>query len=317
MNLTILDAFTANPGDLDWNALESLATCAMHDRTPASQVIERAAESEIVLTNKTVINAASIAALPELRYIGVLATGYNVVDIAAARERGIVVSNIPGYSTPSVAQLTFALLLEFTHHVGLHAQTVREGKWSKSPDFCYWESPLIELSGRKLGIMGFGEIGQAVASIGLAMGMEVIAHRRSWPQPPPAGVTAVSQEELFTQSDVLSLHCPLTPETKDVINTRNLGLMKPTAILINTARGPLVNEAELAQALNEGRIAGAALDVLSTEPPAADNPLITAKNCLITPHIAWATKESRARLIAMASANVKAFLAGTPQNVVS
>ena len=317
MNLTILDAFTANPGDLDWNALESLATCAMHDRTPASQVIERAAESEIVLTNKTVINAASIAALPELRYIGVLATGYNVVDIAAARERGIVVSNIPGYSTPSVAQLTFALLLEFTHHVGLHAQTVREGKWSKSPDFCYWESPLIELSGRKLGIMGFGEIGQAVASIGLAMGMEVIAHRRSWPQPPPAGVTAVSQEELFTQSDVLSLHCPLTPETKDVINTRNLGLMKPTAILINTARGPLVNEAELAQALNEGRIAGAALDVLSTEPPAADNPLITAKNCLITPHIAWATKESRARLIAMASANVKAFLAGTPQNVVN
>jgi glycerate dehydrogenase len=317
MNLTILDAFTANPGDLDWNALESLATCAMHDRTPASQVIERAADSEIVLTNKTVMNAASIAALPKLRYIGVLATGYNVVDIAAARECGIVVTNIPGYSTPSVAQLTFALLLEFTHHVGLHAQTVRDGKWSQSPDFCYWENPLIELSGRKLGIMGFGEIGQAVARIGLAMSMEVIAHRRSWPQPPPAGVTAVSQEELFTQSDVLSLHCPLTPETKDIINTRNLGLMKPSAILINTARGPLVNEAELAQALNEGRIAGAALDVLSTEPPAEDNPLITAKNCLITPHIAWATKASRARLIATASANVKAFLAGSPQNVVS
>ena len=317
MNLTILDAYTANPGDLDWNTLQSLATCSFHDRTPASQVVERAAEAELIITNKTVLNAETIKGLPKLRYIGVLATGYNVVDITAAREQGVVVTNVPGYSTPSVAQLTLALLLEFTNNVGLHAQTVRDGRWSACPDFCYWDRPLIELNGRKLGIMGFGEIGQAVARVAIALGMEVLAHRRNWSQPPPAGVTAVSQAELFAQSDVITLHCPLTPETKEIINAENLGLMKSSAFIINTARGPLVNEADLAEALNSGRIAGAALDVLSTEPPSASNPLIGAKNCFITPHIAWATKESRARLIATATANVQAFLAGNPKNVVS
>lgn len=316
MNLTILDAHTANPGDLDWSALQSLATCTFHDRSAAGEILARASGCELVLTNKTVLNAATLAALPELRYIGVLATGYNVVDIAAAKERGITVTNVPGYSTPSVAQMTFALLLELTNHVGHHAHTVRHGRWAACPDFCYWDRPLIELSGRKLGIMGFGEIGQAVARIGLAMGMEILAHRRSWPQPPPAGVTAVSRQELFEQSDVLTLHCPLTPDTREFINAANIALMKPTALLVNTARGPLVNEVELAAALNAGRIAGAALDVLSLEPP-TENPLIGAKNCLMTPHIAWATKESRARLIASATANVQAFLAGTPQNVVS
>ena len=317
MNLTILDAYTANPGDLDWKALQGLAACSFHDRTPASQVVERSADADLIITNKTVLNAETIKNLPKLRYIGVLATGYNVVDVSAARERGIVVTNVPGYSTPSVAQLTLALLLEFTNNVGLHAQTVRDGRWASCPDFCYWDRPLVELSGRKLGIMGFGEIGQAVARIAMALGMEVLAHRRNWPQPPPAGVKAVSQAELFEQSDVLTLHCPLTPETKEIINARNIGLMKPTAFIINTARGPLVNEADLAEALNNGRIAGAALDVLSTEPPPAANPLISAKNCVITPHIAWATKESRERLIAIATANVQAFLAGKPQNVVS
>jgi glycerate dehydrogenase len=317
MNLTILDAFTANPGDLDWKGLEGLASCTFHDRTAQADIIERAQDSEIVLTNKTVLSAATIHALPKLRYIGVLATGYNVVDITAAKEHGIVVANVPGYSTPSVAQLTFALLLELTNHVGHHAKTVREGRWSSCQDFSYWDTPLIELSGRKLGILGFGEIGQAVARIALAMGMEVLAHRRNWPQPPEAGITAVSQEELFAQSDVLTLHCPLTHETKEVINAKNIALMKSSAFLINTARGPLVNEAELAEALNSERIAGACLDVLSTEPPRADNPLISAKNCLITPHIAWATKEARSRLIAVATSNVKAFIQGSAQNMVS
>ncbi len=316
MNLTTLDAFTANPGDLDWKGLEALASCSFYDRTSQDQLIERAKDSEIILTNKTVLNADTIRALPKLRYIGVLATGYNVVDIPAAKERGIVVANVPGYSTPSVAQLTFALLLELTNHVGHHAKTVREGRWSSCQDFSYWDTSLIELSGRKLGILGFGEIGQAVARIAMAMGMEVLAHRRSWPEPPAAGITAVSQKELFAQSDVLTLHCPLTSETKAVINAHSIALMKPTAFLINTARGPLVNEAELAEALNNGRIAGACLDVLSSEPPRADNPLISARNCLITPHIAWATKEARARLIATATSNVQAFLTGTPQNRV-
>ena len=317
MHLTILDAYTANPGDLDWSGLESLASCSIHERTDTTRIIERALDSEIVLTNKTVLNADTIRALPKLRYIGVLATGYNVVDIAAARERGIGVANVPGYSTPSVAQATFALLLELTNHVGHHAQTVSDGRWSACPDFCYWDKPLIELSGRKLGVMGFGEIGQAVARIGVALGMEVLAHRRHWPQPPPVGVQCVTLEELFSRSDVLSLHCPLTPETKEIINERNLARMKSSAFIINTARGPLVHEADLANALNTGRIAGAALDVLSAEPPPASNPLIGTKNCLITPHIAWATKESRARLIAVATSNVRAFLEGRAQNVVS
>lgn len=317
MKLTILDAHTANPGDLSWGSLQSLASCTVHDRTPASEVLERARDCELVLTNKTVLSGDTIRALPMLRYIGVLATGYNVVDIAAAKERGIVVTNVPGYSTPSVAQTVFALLLELTHRVGHHAQTVREGRWSRCADFCYWDGTLVELEGRTLGILGYGTIGERVAKIALALGMRVIANRRTWKEKPLAGVETASMEQVFAESDVLSLHCPLTDETKHLIRAENLAKMKLTAFLINTARGPLVNESDLAEALNTGRVAGAGLDVLSSEPPKADNPLLSAKNCFITPHIAWASKEARARLIETATANVRAFLQGSPRNVVS
>jgi glycerate dehydrogenase len=317
MRLTILDAYTANPGDLSWASLECLASCTVHDRTPDDQIIERAKDAELVLTNKTVLNRSTISALPNLRYIGVLATGYNVVDIAAAKERGVVVTNVPGYGTPSVAQAVLALLLELTNHVGHHAQTVREGRWSKSEDFCYWDGTLIELEGRTLGILGYGTIGERVAKIAVALGMRVLANRRTWKEKPLPGVEPATQEEIFTQSDVLSLHCPLTDDTKHLIRGETVAKMKPTALLINTARGPLVQEQDLADALNGGRLAGAGLDVLSTEPPKGGNPLFTARNCLITPHIAWASKEARARLIEVATENVKAYLGGHPQNRVA
>ncbi len=317
MRLTILDAFTANPGDLSWAGLESLASCTFHDRTPASQVIGRAEDCELVLTNKTVLGADAIRALPKLRYVGVLATGFNVVDLHAARERGITVTNVPGYSTPSVAQTVFALLLELTHRVGHHAQTVREGRWSRCEDFCYWDGSLVELSGLTMGIFGYGAIGEGVARIALGMGMKVIAYRRNWIEEPLPGIGKVHRDEIFERSDVLTLHCPLTEDTRDLIDATSIEKMKRGAFLINTARGPLVNEAELADALNAGRIAGAGLDVLASEPPKQDNPLLSAKNCLVTPHIAWASKAARGRLIATATANVKAFLDGRPVNVVS
>ncbi|MEY4482995.1 MAG: hypothetical protein RL693_447 [Verrucomicrobiota bacterium] len=315
--LTVLDAYTTNPGDLSWSGFDALAACTYHDRSAASEIIDRAKDCEFVLTNKTVLNGATLRALPKLKYIGVLATGYNVVDIATAKELGIVVSNVPGYSTPSVAQTVFALLLELTHRVGHHAQTVREGRWAKSTDFCYWDGTLTELSGRTLGIYGYGTIGEAVAKIATAMEMRVIAYRRTWREQPLVGVEQATSESIFAESDVLTLHCPLTESTKDLINSTSIARMKSSAFLINTARGPLVHEADLANALNEGRLAGAGLDVLSAEPQAADNPLQTAKNCFITPHIAWASKEARARLIAMATENVKAFIAGSPKNIVS
>lgn len=315
-SLTVLDAYTCNPGDLSWSGLDALASCTYHDRSASSEVIERARDCEFVLTNKTVLNGATLRALPKLKYIGVLATGYNVVDVATAKELGIVVSNVPGYSTPSVAQTVFALLLELTHRVGHHAQTVREGRWAKSVDFCYWDGTLTELNGRTLGIYGYGTIGEAVAKIALAMEMRVIAYRRNWKKQPLTGVECATSDSIFSESDVLTLHCPLTEITKDLINMTNITKMKPGAFLINTARGPLVHEADLAKALNDGRLAGAGLDVLSAEPPAADNPLQTARNCFITPHIAWASKEARARLIATATANVKAFIEGQPKNIV-
>ncbi len=316
-SLTVLDAYTSNPGDLSWSGLNALASCTYHDRSAAGDIIERTKHCEFVLTNKTVLNGATLRALPKLKYIGVLATGYNVVDVATAKELGIVVSNVPGYSTPSVAQTVFALLLELTHRVGHHAQTVREGRWAKSVDFCYWDGTLTELSGRTLGIYGYGTIGEAVARIALALEMRVIAYRRTWKEKPLAGVEQATNESIFAESDVLTLHCPLTDSTKDLINAASIARMKSSAFLINTARGPLVHEADLAKALNEERLAGAGLDVLSAEPPAADNPLQTAKNCFITPHIAWASKEARARLIATATQNVEAFIEGRPQNVVS
>jgi glycerate dehydrogenase len=317
MRLTILDAHTANPGDLSWNGLQSLASSTVHERTPVDQIIERARDAELVLTNKTVLSRDTITALPKLRYIGVLATGYNVVDIEAAKERGVVVTNVPGYGTPSVAQAVLALLLELTNHVGHHAQTVREGRWSRCADFCYWDGTLVELEGRTMGILGYGTIGERVAKIGLALGMRVIANRRHWKEEPLGGVERASQEEVFAQSDVLSLHCPLTDETKHLIRRETIAQMKATAFLINTARGPLVLEQDLADALNDGRLAGAGLDVLSTEPPKSDNPLFTAKNCIITPHIAWASKEARARMIEIATENVAAFQRGEPVNRVA
>jgi glycerate dehydrogenase len=315
--IVVLDSFTLNPGDLSWQSLEALGEVTLHDRTPADQILHRAADAQILLTNKAVLAGGTIRQLSSLRYIGVLATGYNVVDVDAARERGIVVTNVPAYGTPSVAQLVFALLLELTHHVGHHARTVREGRWTSSPDFCYWDFPLIELAGLTFGIAGLGRIGREVAKLADAFGMKVIANVHRPPASVPPYVRLVSLDDLFGQSDVISLHCPLTPETKELVNAQRLEKMKRTGFLINTGRGALVNEQDLAAALNAGRIGGAGLDVLSSEPPAGDNPLLSAKNCYITPHIAWATKAARERLMKTAVENVRAFLAGSPINRVA
>ena len=314
-NIVVLDGHTLNPGDLDWRGVEALGALTVHARSSVAEIIARAADADILLTNKTPVTAEAIAALPKLRFIGVLATGYNVVDIAAASARGIPVCNVPGYGTASVAQHVFALLLELTQQTGHHAQTVRDGRWSASPDFCYWDFPLVELAGRTLGIVGYGSIGAAVARIGLAFGMKVIASVR---RPRSAdGVEFVSTEEIFRRADVLTLHCPLTEETRGLVNATRIATMKPTVFLINTGRGPLIVEQDLADALNAGRIAGAGLDVLSTEPPPPGNPLFAAKHCIITPHIAWATRASRARLMAVVVENLRAFLDGKPQNVVN
>jgi glycerate dehydrogenase len=316
VSLVVLDGYTLNPGDLDWSPLRQLGACAIYDRTPEPEILPRAQAARIVLTNKTPLSAATLGQLPALKYIGVLATGYNVVDVAAATRRGIVVANVPAYSTASVAQLVFAFLLEWTHRTGQHADSVRRGRWCASPDFAYWESPLIELEGRVLGIVGLGQIGRAVARIGQAFGMKILATTRH-PRPLPEGVERVALDDLFRQADVVTLHCPLTEETRGLVDARRLALMKPGAFLINTSRGPVVVEADLAAALNAGRIAGAGLDVLSTEPPKPENPLLAAPRCWITPHVAWATLAARERLLRAAVDNVRGFLAGRPQNVVN
>jgi glycerate dehydrogenase len=313
MRITILDGHTTNPGDLSWEPLHGLGDCVVHDRTLAAEVVVRAADADVVLTNKTPLTRETIAALPRLKCIGVLATGYNIVDVAAARERGIPVCNVPEYGTPNVAQATFALLLELTNRVGRHAELVRAGRWSSCPDFCFWEGELVELSGLTLGIVGYGRIGRAVATVGRAFGMRIVAARRGRGDDPEC----VDFDTLLRESDVVSLHCPLTPETREIIDATALAKMKPTAFLINTSRGPLVNEAALAAALNAGQIAGAGLDVLAVEPPPATNPLLAARNCVITPHVAWATREARRRLIACTAENLRAFVAGTPRNVVN
>lgn len=314
-SIVVLDGHTLNPGDLDWSALAALGELTVHDSTPPVLVQERAAGAQILLTNKTPLPRRVMELLPELKYIGVLATGYNVVDTLAANERGIPVTNVPGYGTAAVAQHVFALLLELTQRTGLHSDTVRAGDWSRSADWCYWRTPLVELSGLTMGIVGWGAIGQAVARIGRAFGMKVIAATRR-PRVED-GVAFTTVDELFRLADVVSLHCPLTPETQGMVHAERLAGMKPTAFLINTGRGPLIVEADLAEALRAGRIAGAALDVLSTEPPAPDNPLLTAPHCLITPHLAWAAKASRQRLMDAVVENVRAFLAGAPVNVVN
>lgn len=319
-NIVVLDGHTLNPGDLDWSGLEALGRLTVHDRTAPQEAADRARDAEIVLTNKTPLSAETIARLPKLRYIGVLATGYNVVDTKAAAARGIPVTNVPDYGTMSVAQFAFALLLALCHRVQRHADDVRQGGWSRCPDFSYVLSPQVELAGKTLGIVGFGTIGRQTARIGEAFGMRILALSRT-PKPAPEFANlawAKDLQELLAASDVVSLHCPLTPETERMIRRETLVRMKPSAFLINTSRGPLLDEQDVADALNEGRLAGAAVDVLSTEPPAeGSNPLLAARNCLITPHMAWASKEARERLMAAAVDNVRAFLAGSPKNVVN
>lgn len=310
MKIVVVDGYTLNPGDLSWEALERLGEVTIYDRTPAEQLIERAKDAEVVLTNKVVLSLEVIDQLPRLKFISVLATGYNVVDVDAARVRGISVSNVPEYSTKSVAQMTMALILELAMHVGEHSRGVRDGKWSASTDFSYQDYRLVELDGLTLGIVGLGRIGKSVAALGKAFGMKVIANSRS------AG-ESVDLETLFKESDIVSLHCPLTSATQGMVNSARLALMKPTAFLINTSRGPLIVEQDLADALNSAQIAGAAMDVLSTEPPSTDNPLLSARNCTITPHHAWATKSARERLLAATVDNVKAFMDGKPKNVVN
>ena len=316
MKVVVLDGYALNPGDLSWSGIEKFGDCTFYDRTPPELTIERAKNADVVTTNKVIFDKNIIRQLPNLKYIGVLATGYNVVDVQAAKEAGITVTNIPAYSTASVAQMVFSHILNFAQNVSDHANSVSAGDWAKSIDFAYWKTTQIELVGKTLGIIGFGQIGQAVAKIGLAFGMKIIFNNRS-NKKVDFDASQVDLENLLAKSDFISINCPLTAENKGFIYTSTIEKMKPTAFLINTGRGPLINEQDLADALNAGKIAGAGLDVLSVEPATADNPLPKAKNCFITPHIAWATFEARTRLMNIASENLKAFIEGKPKNVVS
>lgn len=318
MKLVVLDGYTLNPGDLNWEGIKKFGDLEVHDRTPESQIVERCQGAEIIFTNKTPLREAVLSQLPDLKYIGVLATGYNVVDVDYAKTRGIAVANVPGYGTASVVQMTFALLLELCQHVQSHSDSVRQGDWAASPDFCYWNYPLIELEGKTIGIIGFGSIGQKVADIATAFGMNIIGFSRTRSdQSHRKNFKWAELNELLKESDVVSVHCPLFPETQGIINKDSLRLMKRTAFFLNTSRGPLMVDQDLADALNEGIIAGAGIDVLSVEPPSADNPLFKAKNCLITPHIAWATKEARSRLMGIAENNLSSFLNQKPINIVN
>ncbi|WP_372651961.1 D-2-hydroxyacid dehydrogenase [Draconibacterium sp.] len=315
MKIVVLDGYALNPGDLSWEKMKTLGELTVYDRTAPEQILERAADAEIVYTNKVILNREIISKLPKLKFIGVLATGYNVVDTAAANDAGITVCNIPAYSTQSVAQLVFAHILHFTNNVALHAKSVSNGEWASSKDFAYWLSPQTELAGKTLGIIGFGQIGQAVAHIALAFGMKVIFNNRS-KKTTDLDAHQVDFDTLLESSDFISINCPLTSENQGFINKTSIAKMKPTAFLINTGRGPLINEQDLADALNTGKIAGAGLDVLSVEPARPENQLPKAKNCFITPHIAWATLEARQRLMKIAVDNLKAFIDGQPINVV-
>ncbi len=318
MKLVVLDGYTLNPGDLNWEGMKKFGDLVVHDRTPESQIVERCQGAEIIFTNKTPLRESVLSQLPDLKYIGVLATGYNVVDVDYAKTRGIAVANVPGYGTASVVQMTFALLLELCQHVQSHSDSVRQGDWAASPDFCYWNYPLIELESKTIGIIGFGSIGQKVADIATAFGMNIIGFSRTRSdQSHRKNFKWAELNELLKESDVVSVHCPLFPETQGIINKDSLRLMKRTAFFLNTSRGPLMVDQDLADALNEGIIAGAGIDVLSVEPPSADNPLFKAKNCLITPHIAWATKEARSRLMGIAENNLSSFLNQKPINIVN
>ncbi|MCS3799123.1 D-2-hydroxyacid dehydrogenase [Niastella sp. OAS944] len=313
--IVVTDGYTLNPGDLSWKQIETLGELTVYDRTKPDELIDRCKDAAIVLTNKVPFNAAAIDQLPNLKLIGVTATGYNIIDVQAAAQKGIVVSNVPAYGTDSVAQHSFALLLELTNQVGKHAASVAAGGWVKSPDFSYQLSPLTELAGKTMGIVGWGNIGQQTARIAQAFGMKVLYYTPSKKE--NAFAPWASLPDLFAKSDFISLHCPLKPENTGFVNNELIGVMKPSACIINTSRGPLINEQHLADALNSNRIAGAALDVLSTEPPPADNPLLSAKNCIITPHIAWISKEARQRVMEVTVENVAAFLKGAPVNKVS
>ena len=317
MNIVILDGYSANPGDLSWKELEELGTLTVYDRTKSDETVARAADAEIVLTNKVILNSEVIAQLPRLKYIGVLATGYNVVDIKAAHERGIIVTNVPAYSTESVAQMVFAHLLTVTNRTEHYAIQNRDGRWSSNPDFCYWDFPHMELAGKTFGVVGLGNIGLRVAQIAHAFGMKVKAVTSKVQSTLPVGIEKVSLEELLATADVLSLHCPLTDSTRHMINAATLQQMKPSAILINTGRGPLVDDQAVADALAKGAIAAYCADVVTEEPPRPDNPLLQQPNAFITPHIAWASMEARVRLLKVAIDNVRSFLNGQPQNVIS
>ena len=317
LKITVLDGYALNPGDLSWAGMEKSGELTVYDRTPAELVAERIGDSGAVFTNKTIIGADVMDACPDMKFIGVLATGYNVVDVQAAKERGITVCNIPAYSTPSVAQHTFALLLDVCNHVSLHSGGVHAGKWTNCPDFCYWEKPLIELSGKTMGIIGFGRIGQAVGRIASAFGMNVLCSSRSRScADMPANCRYADLDEIFAKSDVITLHCPLHEGTQGIICRENIGKMKDGVIILNTGRGPLVVEQDLADALNSGKVYAAGVDVACVEPMRADNPLLGAKNCIITPHIAWAPLESRKRLMSIAEQNLEAWINGAPVNTV-
>ncbi len=317
MNIVILDGYASNPGDLDWSALEKLGNVTVYPRTNDEEKIERAKDADIVLINKVQMDAPTLDQLPKLKYIGVQATGYNVVDIEAAKQRGIIVTNIPAYSTDSVAQMTFALIFSITNRAEYYAEENRKGRWAHNPDFCFWDSPLMEIAGKNLGIMGLGNIGRKVATIALDFGMNVLACTSKKQEELPEGIKKVSKDELLAQSDILSLHCPLTNDTLHFINEESLAKMKKSAILINTGRGPLVDEEAVAKALHENRLGAYGADVMTQEPPSTDNPLFKEPNAYITPHIAWATFEARKRLNTMVAENVKAFIEGHPQNVVN
>lgn len=316
MNIVVLDGYGLNPGDLSWDPIKALGNLTVYDRTSDQEIVQRAIDADIILTNKTILTAGTLQSLPKLKYIGILSTGYNVVDIDAANSKGITVCNIPTYGTDSVAQMTFAHLLNITNQVRYYAENNRHGRWNSSLDFCYWDHPIMELSGKKFGIIGMGHIGTAVARIALAFDMEVYACTSRAASTLDERIHKAELEEIFRECDVISLHCPLTPATRRIINSESLALMKPTAILLNTGRGHLVNEQDLADALNNGTIAAYGADVLCVEPALPGNPLLTAKNAYLTPHIAWASTEARKRLMEICTANIKAFLNGTPQNKI-
>lgn len=316
MKIVVLDGYALNPGDLSWKGINKQGSCVVYKRTPPEQTIERASGADAIFTNKVILTKEILAQLPDLKFIGVLATGFNVVDVVAAKEAGIVVANIPAYSTDSVAQMVFSHILNYAQNISVHAESVSAGDWASSIDFAYWKTPQIELTGKTLGIVGFGQIGQAVAKIGLAFGMKIIYNNRS-KKTSELNATQVDLDTLLANSDFVSINCPLTNENAGFINKTTLAKMKQTSFLVNTGRGPLVNEQDLSDALNTGVIAGAGLDVLSVEPATKDNPLPNAKNCFITPHIAWATFEARTRLMNIASKNLEAFIKGNPINVVN